>query len=181
MEEKLENMNTIEQMKLFMEPRSIVIIGVPRSSGEGLFNTLENLINHGFSGRLYSVNPHADEILGLKSYPSVKDIPEAVDLAVINTPRDFVRDIVRECAERGIKAIQVVAQGFADLDKKGHAAQAELVKIAQERGARIVGPNSFGLVNAFMNLNTCFVWCEMDRSPVGIISQSGTFSQTLSD
>ncbi len=168
-------MNTIEQMERFVEPRSIAIIGVPRRTGEDAFNILENLLNYGFSGRLYPVNPLIDRILGIKAYSSVKEIPEVVDLAVIATPRPPVLDIVKECTEKGIKAMVIVAQGFADGDEEGKALQAEIMRIAKAAGARILGPNSLGVANAFNNLNTSFVMSNMEKIPVGIICQSGIF------
>lgn len=172
-------MKVVDQMKLFMEPKSLAIIGVSRHTGKNSFNILENFINHGFSGDIYPVNPHSTEILGVKTYPRIKDIPGEIDLAVISTPRPIVLGIVQECIEKNIKAIVIVTQGFADADEDGRALQDKIVHIARENGARIIGPNSFGVANAFIRLNTAFVPFEMEEIPVGVICQSGLFFQGL--
>ena len=106
-------------LKSFVEPSSVALIGVSRRTGEGSFNILENLLNAGFPGRMYPVNPNASEILGIKTYPRIRDIPELVDLAVITTPRELVLPLLQETLEKGVKSIIVVAQGFADADSKG--------------------------------------------------------------
>ncbi|KAF0117985.1 MAG: CoA-binding domain-containing protein [bacterium] len=168
-------MVNIQPMKVFMEPRSIAIIGVSRDTGEDSFNILENIMNHGYSGKVYPVNPCVDQILGVKIYPSIADISEEIDLAVIASPRATVLNIVRECAEKQVKGIIIVAQGFGDGDDGGKALQAEMIEIARESGARIMGPNSLGIANSSCNLNTSFAPAKLDNVPVGIICQSGLF------
>jgi acyl-CoA synthetase (NDP forming) len=168
-------MNTVELMRLFMEPRSVALVGLTRSTGLVSYNTLENLLGYGFAGQLYPVNPAADEILGIKCYPSVKEIPGDIDLAVILTPRSVVPQLVKECTERGIKAITVVGQGFADGDEKGKKLQEEIVRIARGSGARVIGPNTFGTANAFVNFNSAFVRMDMKKVPIGVICQTGLF------
>ncbi len=159
-------------MKLFMEPRSIALVGVSRRTGGGT-NVLENLLHYGYPGKLYPVNPNTSEILGVKTYPTVKDIPVEIDLAIIYAPRLLVPQLIKQCTEKGIKAIAVVAQGFTDADEEGHALQREMSRIALEGGARILGPNSFGVANGFLNLNTAFVPFDIDRIPIATIAQSG--------
>jgi len=168
-------MNIMKQMKLFMEPRSIAIVGVTRSAGVGAFDFLRGPLDLGFAGKIYPINPKAEEISGLKAYPNVKAIPEDIDLAVIATPRDTVPPLVRDCVEKGIKAIIVIAQGFADADEEGKALQAQIVKIAKEGGARIIGPNTFGVTNIFNNSSSTPGVPQMERNPIGVISQTGLF------
>jgi len=165
----------MNEMKLFMEPESVVVIGTPRLTGPGSFNILENLVNTDFPGRVYPVNPNADEILGMKCYPSVLDIPDDIDLAIISTGRSVVPRIVRECTQRGIKALIIVGQGFADGDEEGKELQSEIVRIAREGGARILGPNTFGIANAFNNFTSAYIELEMKKHPIGIIAQTGFF------
>jgi len=159
-------------LELFMSPRSLALVGVSRRTGDGS-NVLEHLLSYGFKGRLYPVNPHASEILGVRAYPSVRELPERVDLALVSTPRDVVPEVVAECLEAGIRAIIVVAQGFADSGEEGRRLQEELVARARRRGARILGPNTFGVANAFINLNTAFVRFNMERVPIGSLANSG--------
>ena len=168
-------MNGVETILPFMEPQSIALVGVSRNTGEDSFNILENLLNYGFSGKVFPVNPHTDEILGIKSYSNVKDIPEEIDLAVIASPRSTVLHLVQECAKKDVKGIVIVAQGFGDGDEEGIAMETEMVRIARGSGARIMGPNSLGIANSFFNLNTSFAHSQLDKVPVGIICQSGLF------
>ena len=142
-------MKNVEFMKAFMEPESIALVGVSRTTGEGSFNTLENLLDYGYSGKIFPVNPGTDEILGIRSYPKIKDIPHDIDLAVVSSPRSTVVDLVKECAEKRVKGVVVMAQGFSDGDEEGNALQAEMVRIAKEAGSRIMGPNSLGIANFF--------------------------------
>jgi acetyltransferase len=171
----------IEQMQLFIEPKSVAIVGASTHTGELSLNILENLIHLKYQGAIYPVNPYVEgkEILGIKTYDSVKDIPEdkKVDLAIILTPRRSVPHAVKQCGERGIKAVIVVGQGFADAkDEEGRELQEELVRIAKENGTRIVGPNTIGVTNPFVNFSTSFViQPDVERKPVGLICQSGIF------
>ncbi len=164
-------MGVIEQLRLFLEPRSIALIGASRRTGDG-DNVLENLISYGYPGKLYPVNPNAQEILGVRVYHSVPDLPVVTDMALISTPRDTLPQVVGDCVARGIKAITIVAQGLADADEEGRRIQEQVVDIARRGGARVVGPNSFGVANAFINLNTAFVPFKMEKIPVGSIAQS---------
>lgn len=169
-------MSCLGQMKLFVEPKSIAIIGISRQTGEGTSNILENLIGYGYQGKIYPVNPNTTEILGIKSYPSVTQIKESIDLAVIVTPREVVPQIVEECIRSNIRSLIVVGQGFADAsDDEGKQLQKEIVAIAKKGSARIVGPNTFGTANAFINYSSAFVRQEMRRVPIGLICQSGVF------
>jgi len=163
----------VQQLKSFLEPRSIALIGISRHTGDGS-NVLENLLTYGFRGEIFPVNRKANEILGIKTYASVKEIPEEVDLAVILTPRAAVPPLIEDCGEKGIKAVIVIAQGFADAaDEEGRNLQDKIVKIAQEKGIRIIGPNTFGVGNGFINLNTAFVFIKLGKMPVASIGQTG--------
>jgi acetyltransferase len=168
-------MGSDDGLKSFLEPKSVALVGVSRRTGQASFNILENLLSHGYRGTVYPVNPHAGEILGIRTYPSVKQIPADVDLAVISTPRELVPPLIKECADKDIRAIVVVAQGFADADEEGKKLQKEVVTIARAGGARVVGPNTFGTANAFIDFSSAFVPVEMARVPVGLICQSGFF------
>ena len=152
----------------------MALIGVPRATETGV-NTVEFMLEYGYQGRLYPVNPSAESILGIKAYPTVRDIPEPIDLAVVSVPRHIVPKIVEDCIEQGIKAILIVSQGFADADQEGKALQDRIVALARAGGARIVGPNSMGTVNAFRNFSCAFVHMSRPQFslPVGFATQSG--------
>ena len=162
-------------MKYFMEPQSVAIIGTSRKSGPGSYNLMENMINFGFQGKIFPINPYAKEILGIKAYTNVKKVGQKTDLAIISLPRDLVVKSITECIEAGVKAIIVVTQGFADADARGKALQKEIVALARNNGAKILGPNTLGVVNNFNNFTTSFMPMTRDKSPVGLICQSGIF------
>ncbi len=167
--------DTKDTMKPFVEPESVAIIGATRKNGPGTYNLVENMLQFGYQGRVFPVNPQADEILGLRTFPRIGDIGQAIDLAVINLPRDLVLKGIRECAAVGVKAVIVVGQGFADADEKGKGLQEEMVAIARENGMRILGPNTLGILNAFRPFTTSFMPLSREKAPVGVICQSGIF------
>lgn len=171
---------TIADMKRFMEPASIAIVGATRRIGAGSFNIVERLMSHGYAGGIYPINPNTKEILGVPAYPEVADIPVPPDLAVIPVwDRSDVPKLVGECVGAGVKAIIVVTQGFADGDAEGKALQEEVLRIAREGGARLLGPNSLGVANSFIGLTTAFIPHKMDKVPVGVVCQSGLFFLSL--
>ena len=158
-----------------MEPRSVAIIGISRRSGPGSYNLMENMQGYGFEGEIFPINPSADEILGKKAYPNVKQVGREIDLAIISLPRDLVLDRVADCVAAGIKAVIVVTQGFADADARGKDLQRRMVALARQNGVRILGPNTLGVVNNQRNFTTSFMPLVREKSPVGLICQSGVF------
>ncbi|MBN1375662.1 MAG: CoA-binding protein [Dehalococcoidia bacterium] len=174
--------NNIKGLKPFFEPQSIAIIGLSRKTGKGEHNALQNLLDYGYDGRIYPVNPNASEILGVKTYSSVKDIEGPVDLAVLVTPRTQVPMHVRNCAEKGIKCITIVTQGFMDAgDAEGMRLSGEMLETADAHGCRILGPNSFGSANAFFKFGSSFARVNMQPNPLGFICQSGGLFNGLSE
>lgn len=162
-------------MKPFMDPRSVALIGISRATGPDAHNILENLMNAGYSGRIYPVNPKADEILGLRAYASVLDIADDIDLAVLSVSRSEVLRTVMECTQMGIRAITIISEGFADANDEGREMQSEVVRIAREGGARILGPNTWGTANAFNNFSTGFTPMILGKIPSGFIAQTGFY------
>lgn len=131
----------------FFNPRSISVIG---SMKEGLFGgyvVIKSLLQAGFKGRIFPVNPSYREIWGLRVYPSIKDISQEIDLVLIITAARSVSGILRECVEKGVKAAIVVSDGFAERNAKGRRLQEEIVRIARLGHLRIIGPNTAGVAN----------------------------------
>ena len=174
-------MSSVTQLKPFLEPRSIAVVGANPNSGEQAFNVVENLAQCGYQGKVYPVNPNYKEILGRECYPSVKEIPGGVDLAIIVTPRAIVSGIVKQCGEKGIKAAIVVGQGFSDAaDEEGKRVQQQLVEVARKGGVRILGPNTVGSANAFINFSAAFLkQTDIRKLPVAVVCQSGLFFGTV--
>jgi acetyltransferase len=162
-------------MRKFFDPKSVVVVGVPRKTGAGAYNNVEAMINYGYKGHIYPVNPKAKEICGLKSYPSVLEVPQLVDLAVISVGRDRVLPIFEECVQAGIRRVIIVSQGFAEADARGARLQEQIVSLAREHGVRVVGPNTMGVLNNFRNLNISFGSRSVSEkvSHASLISQTG--------
>ncbi len=162
-------------MRLFFEPKSVALVGAPRKTGTGTYNNVECLLRYGYKGSVYPVNPKADEIYGVRSYPSVMEIPEVPDLAVISLGRDLVIPAFGECIQKGIRRVVIISQGFGDADSKGRELQSEVTKMAREAGVRVVGPNTMGVLNNFLSFTTAFVDLKVPEKifPVAIIAQTG--------
>lgn len=164
-------------MRLFLEPRSVVLIGVSRKSGVGAYNNLEMMHKYGYAGKIYVVHPKVSEILGHPTCSTVSELPEAPDLAVISVGRDRVLQVLTDCIAKGIKRVIVISQGFADADDRGKELQGQLSALARSSGTRIIGPNTMGVLNAFNGFSTAFVDIARDPAPCGvaIVVQSGVF------
>ena len=134
----------------------------------------------GYSGSIYPVNPNKDEILGLRAYRSVLDIPEQIDLAVITVPAPSTPQLMRECVEKGIKGAILISGGFAEAGNKGKALEDAIVRIAKEGRLRFVGPNCMGMWSAASQLNLCFQQAPKPGA-ISFVSQSGTFGGYLSE
>lgn len=160
---------------LFLAPRSVVFIGVPRKSGPGALNPIDNLRNWGYKGQINIVHPHVQEISGIPVLPSVSELKSAVDLAVISAPREKIPAIVSQCGGKGIRAVIVTNQGFAEADDLGKELQIEMLAEARKFGMRILGPNTLGVSNAFHGFNTSFMPLIREEVPIGLVCQSGVF------
>ncbi|RLE64121.1 MAG: acetyl CoA synthetase [Thermoprotei archaeon] len=167
-------MNGLE--KLFT-PKSIAVIGASRTPGKIGYEILSNLMEYGFPGKIYPVNPRATEIRGLKVYPSVTEIPDEVDMAVIAVPAAIVPKVIEECGKKGVKVVVVISSGFkevgnADLEEK-------IVEIARKYGMRLLGPNIFGVLYSPSKMNATFGPTEVIPGKIAFISQSGALGIAL--
>lgn len=162
-------------METFFNPRSVALIGVPRQTGVGAYNGLEMLLRFGYQGKIFVVHPQVPDILGHQTYAHVGDVPETPDLAIIALARDRVLHVLEDCLARGIRRFVIISQGFADADDKGRKFQTRLVALAKTAGARIVGPNTMGVLNHFTGFTTAFVDVPRlaEPPPVTLVAQSG--------
>ena len=131
----------------FFDPRSIAVIGSLKEGFFGGYVVIKSLINAGFKGEIYPVNPSYREIWGLTVYPSIKEVPQRIDLVLIITGSKSVPGILRECIQKGVRAAIVVSDGFAERDEEGRRLQEEIVAIAGQGDLRIIGPNTAGVAN----------------------------------
>jgi len=134
-------------LSLFFQPRSVAVVGSLKEGYFGGYVLIKTLLSAGFRGKIFPVNPSYQKVLGLKAYPSLRDISERIDLAFLIINRRSVPDMMRTCAHKGIRAVVVVADGFAERDEEGAKLQKEILKIAREAGMRVIGPNTAGVAN----------------------------------
>jgi acetyl coenzyme A synthetase (ADP forming)-like protein len=165
-------------LKNFFGPSSVAIIGASREPGKLGHEILHNIIEAGFKGKLYPVNPKAGEILGLKCYPSIKDVPAKVDLAVIIVPARFVPSVIADCGAKGIRAAIVISGGFRESGPEGEKLEQQMLKAAKQAKIRVIGPNCQGVNSTAAGF--CASWPLVKvKGPISIISQSGTISAAL--
>lgn len=162
-------------------PRSVAVIGASRREGKLGHSVLKNLVQYGYQGPIYPVNPNADDILGLQCYARVNDIPHEVDLAVIVVPSRYVPEVVADCAAKGVKAAIVISAGFREVGPEGAKLEREVVEIARESGMRLLGPNSLGLIDTASSLNATFAASMAKRGEIAFMSQSGALCTSILD
>ena len=166
-----------------VHPRSIAVIGASDRPGSIGRAVLRNLVTAGFDGPVYPVNPSAPHVGSVSSYPSVLEIPDDVHLAVLAVGADEVRDVVEQCAAKNVRAVIVIATGFADAGPEGLLAEQALVALARGRGMRLVGPASMGVIStgAGGTMYASFAPVPVRRGRVGISLQSGPFGAAVLD
>lgn len=165
-----------------LSPRSIAVIGASTQPGKVGHDILNNLVTEEFKGKVYPVNPKADSILGLKAYPTVKDIPGEIDLAIIVIPAAAVPQALRECGEKKIGNVVVVSAGFKETHSdEGAALENELKEIAREHGIRLVGPNCLGILRPSRKMNASFAKGIPPVGNVTLVSQSGATAVGIMD
>jgi acetyltransferase len=160
----------------FFEPRSVAVFGSLKD-GMGLgYVLIKNILDFGFTGKLYPVNPSYSEVLGMKAYPTVNEIADSVDLAVVITPPHTVPTIIKQCAQKGVKAAVIVSENFADAGGDGAKLQQQLVDITTHSGIRIMGPNTVGVFNAANGFTTIpypFGYDRVRKGGIAYCSQTG--------
>jgi acetyl coenzyme A synthetase (ADP forming)-like protein len=184
--ERFENRDRIAAaaaVRRFLQPRAVAVIGASRNRGTVGGEIFHNLIETGFDGVVYPVNPAADVIQSVRAYPSIKQVPGEVDLAVIAVPSAHVAAVARDCAAKSIPALVVVSAGFAEVGSEGQERQRELVEICRGSGMRLIGPNCLGIVNTSSKtrLNATFAPAMPPSGNVGFLSQSGALGLAFID
>jgi acetyltransferase len=165
----------------FFTPRSVAVIGASREKGKTGYEILSSLLRGGYEGRIFPVNPKADEILGLKCYADLKAIGEKPDLAVIVVPSKFVLTVVQECVRLGMKSAVIVTSGFKESGPEGEKLEREVLQAARAGGMRFVGPNCLGIMAPTHKLNASFGGDLPTPGHIGYFSQSGSLLAAIVD
>jgi len=168
-------------LEAFFRPSSIAVIGASRDPEKLGYAVLANLKEGGFPGALYPVNPRADEILELRAYPSVLDIPGPVDLAVVVIPYPLVPTVVEQCGQKGVGAVVVISAGFREAGREGLEREEELIEIARRHKIRLIGPNCLGVIDTHTPLNATFAAGMPPGGPIAFMSQSGALGTAVLD
>ncbi|MBI5118822.1 CoA-binding protein [Candidatus Poribacteria bacterium] len=167
-------------MEFFFNPKSVAIVGASRNPIKFGSIILANLFALGYEGKIFPINPKGKNIAGLKTYPSVRDVPDEVDLAIFAIPAPATVEAMRDCAEKRVKGVVIISSGFNESGEVGARFQRELLEIARGAGIRIIGPNTTGILNPYDNFTTTFVLLrEVRKGPVAFIAQTGMFAGML--
>jgi acetyl-CoA synthetase (ADP-forming) len=172
----------MDEFKALFNPDSVAVIGASPDFKRLGYHCLRSLLMSGFPGEIYPVHPKLAEILSLKAYPSVISVPAKIDLAIVAVRTPIVRSVLQECIEKGIKGIVLITAGFKEIsDRQGAELQEEIATIATRSNVKIIGPNTFGIVNLHARLNASFT-PEFSLTPKGhisLVSQSGGFCHLI--
>ena len=166
--------------KIF-NPQHVAIIGASDVEGSVGYAIVKNFTQSGYTGKVYFVNIKKPEILGVKTYPSVDQIPEPVDLALIATPAKTVPAVMEECGKAQVKGVIIVSAGFKETGPAGKALEDQILVAARKYGIRVIGPNCIGIIRPRVNFNATF----LDKMPkpgnVAFLSQSGALGSAILD
>jgi acetyl coenzyme A synthetase (ADP forming)-like protein len=166
---------TVASLRPFFKPRSIAVVGASRRAGNIGRRVLERLIEGGFTGEIYPINPQADEIAGRKCYSRVSAVPGSIDLAVIAVPAEQVGAVVDDCATKGVRALVVISAGFAEVGEEGQRLQQQLMDKVRGYGMRLIGPNCLGVLTTDpeIRMNASFSPIFPEPGRVAVSSDSG--------
>jgi len=163
----------------YFTPRSIAVIGASSEPKKMGYAVMHNLLH--FPGQLYPVNNKRPEVQGLKAYPSILDIPNPVDMAVITVPAKHVPSVIEECGQKGVNMAVIITAGFKEMGEGGKALEDRVLEIAKGYGTRIIGPNCLGLIIPPRGIDTTYVHQSPKPGNIAFISQSGAIINTVVD
>lgn len=164
----------------FFKPASVAVVGASVTPGSVGSILMRNLLQNSFGGVIYPVNPKRKSVHGVYCYPSLRELPEAVELAVIATPASTVPAAIQQCVERGVPAAIVISAGFSELGEQGKALEKQIRDIAHGK-MRIVGPNCLGIIHPSSGLNASFASSMASPGRVALLSQSGAICTSILD
>ena len=162
-------------------PRTVAVIGASRRPNSIGYSILHNLLQGGFTGALYPINPGARAIHSLRAYPDLASVPDPIDLAMIVVPRDAVLAVVDDCIAHGVRGLVVITAGFAEVDESGAALEREVCEKVRAAGIRMMGPNCMGVINTDpdIRLNATFAPIGAGHGSIGFVSQSGALGVAI--
>lgn len=170
-----------DSLNALFSPKTVAVIGAKDTEGSVSSIIMQNLMNAGFSGAIYPVNPHRAEVFGKKCFETVGAIPDQIDLAVIVVPAHAVVDVMKTCVDAHVKAAIVIAAGFKETGAEGARLEQMVLQIAKDGNIRMLGPNCLGVMNPIAHLNASFAHGNPLPGSIAFISQSGAMCSAVLD
>lgn len=164
-----------------LRPGSIAVVGASRTPGKVGHAVVANLLEGGFKGAIYPINPQTEEILGLQCHPSLSAVRKAIDLCVIAVPPARVRQTVEEALAARVRVLAVLTAGFKETGKEGALQEQEITELCRRRRVPLMGPNCLGLINAHHSMNATFAPVMPPPGGISVISQSGALCVAILD
>ncbi len=168
-------------LDILFNPKSIAIVGASATKGKVGYSVINNAIQSGFNktGKIFPINTKEPSILGLKAYPTISDVPEAVDMVVICIPARLVNAVAEECGKKGVQVLVVITAGFKEIGSEGAERERELLATCKKYGMRMLGPNCLGLITP--SVNVTFAASSPKKGNVAFLSQSGAMMTGILD
>jgi len=167
-------------LEKFLYPEGVAIVGASRNPLRPNHHLVANLVRLGFAGKIYPINPEGGEILGLKTFPDLKSVEGPIDLAVVAVPQHLTLRLLKDCVERNIKRVTIVAGGFSETGEEGRKIQREMAALLRENGIRAIGPNALGPINAVKDFAISFFPLQkLKKGGLSFIFQSGLYEPRL--
>ena len=171
------------RMKALFNPTSVAVIGASENEAKLGFHVMKSLTKGGFPGKIIPINPGSEEIMGLKTFPSIAELSYDIDLAIVVLPAKMVPAIFKECLAKGVQGIVLITAGFREIDDPmGAELHEQLAGIVNEAHVPVIGPNTFGMINLHANLNASFTpeFSLVRKGRIGLVSQSGGMCHLIS-
>ena len=169
-------MNSTDSFEKIFNPRTVALVGASEDPKKMGGWCMSSFIQGSYPGKVYPINPKSKEIRGIKTYASLRDVPEKIDLAIVIVPSSAVAGVLVECADRGAKGAVIISAGFREMDDPaGRLLQKEIANLAQDKGLRLIGPNTFGIIHTHARLNASFspALNLLKKGNISMIGQSG--------
>jgi 3-hydroxypropionyl-CoA synthetase (ADP-forming) len=170
-------------LDFFFKPKEIAVLGASSKPGKVGYEVVKNILDSGYEGNIYPINIKDGEILGLKTYKSILDVPNDIDLAVFALPAKYAPHTLEECGKTGVKGMIIISGGFRELNGEGAELERQTIEIAQKYGIRIIGPNCVGLLSLDSKFDTFFqpryAMERPKKGQISVLTQSGTFGLSI--
>ena len=172
----------IANLELMFNPKTIAVVGASRKEGSIGRAILKNIIDFGYEGTLYPVNPNTSSVNSIKCYPNLASIPEQIDLMIVVTPANLVLSIFVEAVKLHIKSAVIITAGFKEIGKEGDRVEKEIASLAKKINMRVIGPNCMGIIHCYVpKFNATFAPRSPLAGKIGFLSQSGALGVVVLD